>query len=177
MAAPELRPYQREAIDAVIAARQRGVRRMVVCLPTGAGKTVIFAELIRRARHDVLVLAHRDELVQQAREKIARALRDGGDTRRTVAIEQGDARAGRDAAVIVASGGYIFHRERRLARAVEAFQARHQRSVKSGQADNSDRTHGHCQALRPSYIGGLPNRPFNEPISDKCKNDRGSNHR
>lgn len=111
-----LRPYQDAAVAAVIAARRGGVRRMVLALPTGAGKTVIFAELIRRARHDVLVLAHRDELVQQAREKIARALREGGDNRRTVAIEQGAASAGRDAAVIVASIRSLH--DRRIGRAL-----------------------------------------------------------
>ena len=60
MAAPQLRAYQQEAIDAVIAARRNGVRRMVVCLPTGAGKTVIFSHLARLATKQVLVLAHRD---------------------------------------------------------------------------------------------------------------------
>lgn len=49
MAPPQLRAYQREAIAAVIAARRSGVRRMVVCLPTGAGKTVIFSHLARLA--------------------------------------------------------------------------------------------------------------------------------
>ena len=40
---PTLRPYQQAAVDAVLAARRDGTRRMVVCLPTGAGKTVIFS--------------------------------------------------------------------------------------------------------------------------------------
>src|SRR5690349_1874848 len=97
-----LRPYQVEAVEAVIAARREGVRRMVIALPTGAGKTVVFAELIRRARHPVLVLAHRDELLAQAREKIERALREVGDAR-SVAIEQGKREASRGAAVVVAS--------------------------------------------------------------------------
>jgi superfamily II DNA or RNA helicase len=97
-----LRPYQVEAVEAVIAARREGVRRMVIALPTGAGKTVVFAELIRRARHPVLVLAHRDELLAQAREKIERALREVGDLR-NVAIEQGKREASRDAAVVIAS--------------------------------------------------------------------------
>lgn len=99
----QLRPYQREAIDAVLGARRAGTRRMVLALPTGAGKTVIFAELIRRARHPVLVLAHRDELIAQARDKIEAALRRDPNDRRVVAIEQGTASAPRDAAVLVAS--------------------------------------------------------------------------
>lgn len=95
-----LRPYQEEAVEAVLAARREGVRRMVLALPTGAGKTVVFSELIRRARHDVLVLAHRDELVRQAEAKIRAALSGSG---RTVAIEQAERRAPREANVVVAS--------------------------------------------------------------------------
>ncbi len=94
-----LRPYQREAIDAVLRARRAGTRRLVVCLPTGSGKTVIFAELARLARRPVLVLAHRAELVQQARDKIARALQDED----AVAVEQADQVAASEARVVVAS--------------------------------------------------------------------------
>lgn len=99
----KLRPYQREAIEAVLDARRRGVRRMLLALPTGAGKTVIFSELIRRARHPVLVLAHRDELLEQARSKVEAALRRNTDDRRTVALERGLRRAPRDAGVVIAS--------------------------------------------------------------------------
>jgi superfamily II DNA or RNA helicase len=97
-APPTLRPYQREAIDAVLRARRRGVRRMLVSLPTGAGKTVIFAELARLAKRPVLVLAHREELLLQAREKLARVLGEGA-----VALERASERAPRDARVVVAS--------------------------------------------------------------------------
>lgn len=97
--APSLRPYQRDAVEAVLAARRAGVRRMVVCLPTGAGKTVIFSQLARMAKRPVLVLAHREELLSQAREKIESAL--GGDS--VVAIEQGERRAPQGARVIVCS--------------------------------------------------------------------------
>jgi len=72
---------------------------MVVCLPTGAGKTVIFSELCRLAQRPVLVLAHRRELVTQARDKIGRALGD----RDVVAIEQGAETAHDEAKVVVAS--------------------------------------------------------------------------
>ncbi len=95
----QLRPYQREAIERVVAARRDGVRRQLVCLPTGAGKTVIFAELARMARRPVLVLAHRRELVEQARAKLARALGDAS----VVAVEQGGDVADGDARVVVAS--------------------------------------------------------------------------
>ena len=94
-----LRPYQRDAVAAVIAARKGGLRRLLVCLPTGAGKTVIFSQLARLAKKSVLVLAHREELLAQAREKIERALSGSA----LVAIEQGSKRAPADAKVLVCS--------------------------------------------------------------------------
>ncbi len=94
-----LRPYQHEAIEAVDEARRRGLRRALICLPTGAGKTVIFSELARRATGDVIVLAHREELLEQARDKLERALQGSAK----VAIEQGNRRAPADARVIVCS--------------------------------------------------------------------------
>ena len=97
--APQLRPYQREAIEAVLAARRAGTRRMVVCLPTGAGKTVIFSHLAKLAHKQVLVLAHREELLGQAKDKLERAL----DGSRVVALERGSERASEDAHVLVAS--------------------------------------------------------------------------
>lgn len=97
--APTLRPYQESAVAAVLAARRAGTRRMVVCLPTGAGKTVIFAHLARLARRQVLVLAHREELVAQARDKIARALGAEG----VVSVERGAERADEAAKVLVCS--------------------------------------------------------------------------
>lgn len=99
----QLRPYQREAVAAVLATRRDGCRRMLLALPTGAGKTVIFSDLIRQARHAVLVLAHREELVSQAREKIEAALRRNPNDERIVAIEQGDKVAPPEASVVVAS--------------------------------------------------------------------------
>jgi superfamily II DNA or RNA helicase len=97
--APELRPYQREAIEAVLEARRAGVRRMLISLPTGAGKTVIFSRLARMARRQVLVLAHREELLEQAREKLVAAT--GGEVQ--VAVEQGTRRAPADAKILVCS--------------------------------------------------------------------------
>lgn len=66
----ELRPYQVEAIAAIEEAERRGVRRPLLGLPTGTGKTVIFAALIRKRGGRALVLAHRDELLSQATDKI-----------------------------------------------------------------------------------------------------------
>jgi energy-coupling factor transporter ATP-binding protein EcfA2 len=46
-----LRPYQAEAIDAIFKAELRGFRRLLIALPTGTGKTVIFAHLKGIAIH------------------------------------------------------------------------------------------------------------------------------
>lgn len=107
-----LRPYQTEAVEAILSARRRGVRRMVVSLPTGAGKTVIFSHLARLARRQVLVLAHREELLGQAREKITRTMGSAG----VVAIERGAERAPKGARVLVCSIRSLH--EERLARLV-----------------------------------------------------------
>lgn len=71
-AAPTLRPYQHEAV----AAAQRDLathRSTLLVAATGTGKTVTFAELVRQAKmrgQCCLVLAHRDELIQQAVRKL-----------------------------------------------------------------------------------------------------------
>ena len=95
----QLRPYQKEAIKAVIEARKQGIKRMVVCLPTGAGKTVIFSRLASMAKKQVIVLAHREELLTQAKNKLENALPEGV----IVDIEQGQNRARPNAQVIVCS--------------------------------------------------------------------------
>src|SRR5690242_20701257 len=60
-----LRPYQLEALSAVERAVARGLRRMVVQLPTGTGKSVVAAELIQRTNANTLVLAPSDEILNQ----------------------------------------------------------------------------------------------------------------
>jgi superfamily II DNA or RNA helicase len=70
-----LRDYQRDALDAVRAAWSRGIQRPAVVAPTGAGKTVMFSHLIAddfREFPDTrsIVLVHRDELADQAMDKI-----------------------------------------------------------------------------------------------------------
>ena len=64
------RPYQYEAVAALLAATARGVQRPLLVLPTGTGKTIVFALLVQRRRGRSLILAHRDELLQQAVDKL-----------------------------------------------------------------------------------------------------------
>lgn len=60
-----LRPYQQEAVDATLAWFRRHTEPAAIVLPTGAGKSLVIAELARLARGRVLVLAHVKELVAQ----------------------------------------------------------------------------------------------------------------
>lgn len=67
-----LRPYQSAASDAIFNEWQEHDSTLVV-MPTGGGKTILFADVIRRVfPRRALVLAHREELIFQARDKIQR---------------------------------------------------------------------------------------------------------
>lgn len=72
----ELRPYQKEAKEAVLSEWNDGVQRTMLVLPTGCGKTVVFAKITEdcvRSGKRVLILAHRGELLTQASDKIEKA--------------------------------------------------------------------------------------------------------
>ncbi len=60
-----LRPYQQKAVDNTVAFFKKTRDPAVVVLPTGAGKSLVIAELARIAKGRVLVLAHVKELVEQ----------------------------------------------------------------------------------------------------------------
>ena len=109
-----LRPYQLDAITAIEDADQRGQRRPLVVLPTGTGKTVVFSELIRRRPGRALVLVHRQELLDQTREKLACIAPD-----LAVGIVKA-AQDEHDAAVVLASVQTL-SRETRLRRVVDDF--------------------------------------------------------
>lgn len=70
----ELRPYQIECVDAVMKAKAHGRKRVLYVLPTGCGKTQVFCTLAERIlqqdRRPVLVIAHREELLSQAAERV-----------------------------------------------------------------------------------------------------------
>ena len=72
----ELRPYQQEARQAVTEKWNNGDKRTLLVLPTGCGKTIVFAKISEDCvRHGdrVLILAHRGELLDQAAEKIKKS--------------------------------------------------------------------------------------------------------
>lgn len=110
------RPYQTKAIQALTTGWAAGTHnRLAVVLPTGAGKTVVFANLISQmldqlGNHRALVLAHREELLDQAANKI-RAVRP--DLR--VGVVKAARNEHHDADVIVASIQTLAVRRRREA--------------------------------------------------------------
>ncbi|MDA9556053.1 DEAD/DEAH box helicase [Vibrio sp.] len=65
----KLRDYQQEAVKAVLNYFRHHSTPSVLVLPTGAGKSLVIAELARIARGNVLVLAHVKELVEQNHDK------------------------------------------------------------------------------------------------------------
>lgn len=72
----ELRPYQQEAMDAILEAWENGTHKTLLVLPTGCGKTIVFAKVTEecvRQGDRVLILAHRGELLEQAADKIGKA--------------------------------------------------------------------------------------------------------
>jgi ATP-dependent helicase IRC3 len=95
----QLRPYQEEALDAINTFSDKGINRQLVVLPTGAGKTVIFSHLPQTKANSLpmLVLAHRAELLYQAKEKIG-----WSNPELDIQIEQADNVAGH-CDVVVAS--------------------------------------------------------------------------
>lgn len=76
----ELRPYQEEARKAIEGQWKSGVRKTLLVLPTGCGKTIVFAKVTEdqvRKGDRVLILAHRGELLEQAADKIAKSTKLG----------------------------------------------------------------------------------------------------
>jgi superfamily II DNA or RNA helicase len=104
-----LRPYQAACVDAVLSGfRTHG--KLLAVLPTAAGKTVIFSNTAERfAPGRTLILAHREELLTQAADKLTRA------TGLVAETERAERHASLDAQVVVASVQTLM-REKRLSR-------------------------------------------------------------
>jgi len=97
-----LRKYQNNAVQSVKNKISNGSKKMLLHLPTGAGKTVIAAFIIEHLLHQknsrILFLANRKEILDQTKEKINKIFPD-----LSVEIEQGKRSAAINAQIIVAS--------------------------------------------------------------------------
>ena len=83
-----LRPYQQEAHDSILQKWDDGADRLLLVLPTGTGKTIVFAAVTSdrvRQGSRVLILAHRGELLEQAADKLSKSTGLGS------ALEKADA--------------------------------------------------------------------------------------
>lgn len=72
----KLRDYQEEARIAIANEWEKGVKKTLLVLPTGCGKTIVFSKVIEdrvKLGERVLILAHRSELLDQASDKLAKA--------------------------------------------------------------------------------------------------------
>ena len=72
----DLRPYQQEAKAAIFNEWDNGNKKTLLVLPTGTGKTIVFAKVTEdcvRNGNRVLIVAHRAELLDQASDKINKA--------------------------------------------------------------------------------------------------------
>jgi len=74
----QLRSYQQDAVQATLHHFRNDRRPAIIVLPTGAGKSLVIAELARIAKGRVLVLAHVRELVEQNYEKFKSLNLDAG---------------------------------------------------------------------------------------------------
>lgn len=111
----QLRPYQRAAVNSVVTRfRELKERRMLLYLPTGAGKTVIATYIIKTLRMSggrskkTLFVAHRQEILDQTANTLRRHL-PGVD----VQVEQGERTASADADITVASVQSLVRRKER----------------------------------------------------------------
>lgn len=72
----KLRDYQEEARAAIKTEWDKGIKKTLLVLPTGCGKTIVFSKVIEdrvKLGERVLILAHRSELLDQASDKLAKA--------------------------------------------------------------------------------------------------------
>lgn len=96
-----LRPYQQDFVNGVARGFHEGFMRQLGVMPTAGGKTIVFSNIAARfwtkREERTLILAHREELVQQAADKLFAA------TGLTASIEQADRHADRASPVVCAS--------------------------------------------------------------------------
>jgi DNA repair protein RadD len=111
MASIKLWAHQEQTITAAYAARDRGVERVLIVLPTGAGKSVIAARITADAYREgksVLIRAHRCEILNQLAEHVERA----GVPRKDIGIMRADdKRTNPSARVQIASVATLIRRD------------------------------------------------------------------
>ena len=105
------RQYQKNAVDAVMRSFRKKETKMMLHLPTGAGKTVIAALIIEELfkhnkEHKILFLAHRKEIIDQTLSRIRDHLPDA-----EIEVEQGRRKSGGRGSIVIASVQSIVRRK------------------------------------------------------------------
>lgn len=62
---PKLRPFQQSAKEQVLASWQTGAQNVLLVIPTGGGKTVVFSDIVSEYQGASVAIAHRQEIVSQ----------------------------------------------------------------------------------------------------------------
>nr|MDQ6925649.1 DEAD/DEAH box helicase [Candidatus Eremiobacteraeota bacterium] len=136
--APHLRPYQVEAQQAILEHRARGVRTQLVSLATSLGKSVVIATLPKllslRPGDVTVVVAHRDELIEQLVDKFRVE-----NPEAVIGVEKAERRAPEECSIVVATVQTLA--EKRL----EDFVARFKRRISLFVIDEAH------HAAAPSY--------------------------
>lgn len=158
----DLRPYQHEAILRARAAFADGARAILLVLPTGAGKTVVFAEMIRLTHEKAqragkharsLVLVHRNELLEQASRRIAAAAPD------LLVEPEAAARSASSAADVVVASVQTLARQKRLGRwARESFRLIVVDEAHHATAESYRRVLRHFSTARVLGVTATPDR-------------------
>lgn len=105
-----LKPFQKDAVKSVYAEWEKGNGKTLLISATGTGKTIMFTAIAedmlkRHSESHVLVLAHREELLNQAIDKIR------GHTDIPASLEKGTSSA-EDTPIIVGSVQAMYHENR-----------------------------------------------------------------
>jgi len=95
----KLRDYQEDCLAAIRNALDKGITRQLIVIPTGGGKTYLFSHIPSHVLEGpMLVLAHREELLQQAKNTVLSIQPNAN-----VSIEQGENFADETSDVVIAS--------------------------------------------------------------------------
>ncbi|MDR0885430.1 MAG: DEAD/DEAH box helicase [Clostridiales Family XIII bacterium] len=108
-----LRPYQEEAVTAIHNEWDSGIKKTLLVLPTGAGKTITFSKVIENvvtSGERALILAHRGELLDQAADKLKKT------TGLTCAVEKAENSASNSLCPVTVGSVQSLMREKRLAK-------------------------------------------------------------
>jgi superfamily II DNA or RNA helicase len=157
-----LRDYQAECVEAVEEASARGVRTQLVVVPTGGGKTIIFSEIVRRgADSPTLILAHRDELLKQAGDKLISVAPE-------LAMSIGYVKAGTNdvGAPVVIASVQTLSRQSRLDQLPKHFGRVIVDEGHHGTADSYQRVIDHVDSDLVLYVTATPKRADGKSLED-----------